>query len=69
VLRAAGRALVGAWRRVVRLPRRSDDSASRERQYLGAKAAEKAERARQAMEDQHPDIRGNMGAGGFGGSG
>jgi hypothetical protein len=69
VLRAAGRALVGAWRRIVRLPRRTDDGTARERQYLGAKAAEQAERARQAMADQHPDIRGNMGAGGYGGPG
>jgi hypothetical protein len=71
MVRAAREALVGAWRRIVRRPssRTQARAVSRERRYAGAKAAEQAERVRQARADQHPDIRGNMGAGGFGGSG
>jgi hypothetical protein len=70
MVRAAREGLVGAWRRILRRPSsRTEALTRRERRYAGAKAAEQAERARQARADQHPDIRGNMGAGGFGGSG
>jgi hypothetical protein len=65
VLRAVGQALLGAWRSIVRLPpsHGEDWAARRERRYLGAKAAEQAERVRQARGVEHPDMRGNMGGG------
>jgi hypothetical protein len=70
MVRAAREALVGAWRRIMRRPSsRTQALARRERRYAGAKAAEQVERARQAREAERPDISGNMGAGGFGGSG
>jgi hypothetical protein len=71
-VKAVGQALLGAWRRIIRLvPSRAEDRATRrERRYLGAKAAERAERARQARDADRPrDMTGGMGGGAGYGSG
>jgi hypothetical protein len=65
MVRAVRDALVGAWRKIVRRPssRTQQRAARGERRYAGAKAAEEAERARQARAAERPNIHGNMGGG------